>query len=142
MAAREAEFESLQAEGGRGGQWAEFLIPEETLNDLPSDDSQPESPATMETEDEADFPFEEHLQQLPYFRNKLRTMTTKWGGVQRLLRDRENQLEMCLGNMVVFLEGVDEFLTWVRNQGALDCLSRGIPADVSDLQAYQTGVCE
>ena len=86
-----------------------------------------------------DFPFEEHLAQLPYFRNKMNAMTTKWGGVQRLLRDRENQLEMCLGNMVVFLEGVEEFLTWIRNQGGLKCLSSAPPADLSKLQAYQTG---
>lgn len=90
-------------------------------------------------EEEADFPFEEHLGQLPYFSNRLRTVATKWGDVQRLLRERENQLELCLGNMVVFMKGVEEFLTWVRNQGALKCLSMDPPADLPELQSYQTG---
>ena len=92
-----------------------------------------------EGSDETDFPFEEHLAQLPYFRNKIRAIATKWADVQRLLRDRENQLEMSLGNMVVFLEGVDGFLDWVREQGALECLCSGPPADLSELQTYQTG---
>lgn len=97
-------------------------------------------PIHTATTDEADSPFEEHFAQLPYFRNRLRTVATKWGDVQRLLRERENQLELCLGNMVVFMKGVEEFLTWVWNQGTLKCLSLDPPADLPELQSYQSGI--
>ena len=120
--------------------WGDHLLPEETQNHLPSDDSQPESPAAMDTAEETDFPFEEHLQQLPYFRTKMRVMSVKWGEVQRLLRDRENQLELSLGNMVVFLEGVEQLLTWIRDQTGLACLSSIPPANLAGLNSFQTGV--
>ena len=93
-----------------------------------------------EAQEENDFPFIEHLSRLPYFKNKARAMATKWAGVQRLLRDRENQLEMSLGNMVLFLEGVDEFLLWVQNQRGLDCISLPPSADMAELQADQEAI--
>lgn len=145
VTAHRDEFKFLRAEGGSEGQWSGHLIPDNVLKQLPVDDSQPQSPVTMATvtnddNDEPDFPFEEHLEQLPYFRTKIHAMTTKWGGVQRLLRDRENQLEMCLDNMVVFLEGVNSFLEWIRDQHTLSCLSSIPPADLTQLKIYQTGI--
>ena len=44
MAAHEDQFELLRAEGGKEGRWAEYLVPEDMQNELPSDDSQPQSP--------------------------------------------------------------------------------------------------
>ena len=141
VTAHKNEFDLLCREGGQGSQWGDYLVPEDTQNNLPSDDSQPQSPVALETEEEdVDFPFGEHLEQLPYFRNKMHAVTANWGGVQRLLRDRENQLEMSLGNMVVFLEGVEEVLTWIQNQTVLECLCSIPPADLTLLKHFQT--CE
>ena len=140
---RKNEFDHLQEEGGHGGQWAEHLVPVETQNQLRLDDSLPDSPVATETspEDEEgnDFPFEEHLQQLPYFRTKMVAVTTKWGGVQRLLRDRESQLEMSLGNMVVFLEGAGQLVSWVRGRRERECVCGLPPANLTLLQTYLSG---
>ena len=90
-------------------------------------------------QDETDFPFEEQLSQLPYFRTKLKAIATKWTGVQQLLRDRENQLEMCLGNMIVFLEGAEGLVRWAEQRRASECLSVPPPADLGQLQAHLSG---
>lgn len=44
VATHEDQFELLRAEGGRGGEWAEYLVPEDLQSELPSDESQPQSP--------------------------------------------------------------------------------------------------
>ena len=44
VAAHEGQFKLLWVEGGREGQWAEYLIPEDMQNELPSDNSQLQSP--------------------------------------------------------------------------------------------------
>ena len=141
MWSRRRELEELQSEGGDS--WGDYLVPEETQNQIRLDDSLPHSPVTTTTSpgdrEENDFPFEEHLQQLPYFRNKMVAMTTKWGGVQRLLRDRESQLELSLGNMVLFLEGAEQQVEWVGQRAGLECVGGGIPASLPQLQALLTG---
>ena len=140
MATRKREFDQLQSDGA--DTWGDHLVPVETQNQLRLDDSLPQSPvATMTSfhEEQNDFPFEEHLQQLPYFRNKMVAVSTKWGGVQRLLRDRENQLEMSLGNMVLFLEGAKQLVEWVGQWAGLQCVGGGIPASLPQLQAFLTG---
>lgn len=48
VAGREDQFELLRAEGGKEGRWAEYLVPEDMQNELPSDDSQPQSPGGSE----------------------------------------------------------------------------------------------
>ena len=124
MATRKSEFDQLQSDGA--DTWGDHLVPVETQNQLRLDDSLPQSPVATTTsfhEEQSDFPFEEHLQQLPYFRNKMVAVSTKWGGVQRLLRDRENQLEMSLGNMVLFLEGAEQLVEWVGQWAGPDVTS-------------------
>ena len=145
VVARKSEFDELQTDGEET--WGDHLVPMETVNQLRLDDSLPQSPVATTTttspddREQNDFPFEEHLQQLPYFKNKMAAMTTKWGGVQRLLRDREGQLEMSLGNMVLFLEGVEEVVVWVGQWAGLPCVGGGIPASLSRLQTFLTGKC-
>ena len=84
-------------------------------------------------EEATDFPFET---QLPYIRNRVKLAAKKWSSVQRLLEEREHQLEMSMGSMVAFLEAVAELLTWTEEKLRLDALSATPPASLPALRGY------
>ena len=84
-------------------------------------------------EEATDFPFEI---QLPYIRNRVKLAAKKWSSVQRLLEEREHQLEMSMGSMVAFLEAVAELLTWTEEKLRLDALSATPPASLPVLRGY------
>ena len=44
VSSRGESFDSLRSEGGREGKWGEYLVPDDMQSELPSDDSQPQSP--------------------------------------------------------------------------------------------------
>ena len=61
---------------------------------------------------------------------------SRWASVWQLLRERENHLEMSMGNMIVFLEGASELINWIRDKLQLDAVSAMPPANVVKLKNF------
>lgn len=92
----------------------------------------------LEGEEATDFPFD--TTQLPYIRNRVKVAAKKWSSVQRLLQEREHQLEMSMGSMVAFLEAVAELLNWIEEKLRLEALSAAPPASLPVLRGYMETV--
>ena len=88
----------------------------------------PSQPPTGEEQDTGFF--------LPYVRSRMKGMDDKWSSVKQLLRERESQLEMCMGNMVVFLDNATELLNWLNERLQLEALSATPPADLEQLRGF------
>ena len=73
---------------------------------------------------------------LPYIRSRMKGADDKWTSVKQLLREREHQLEMCMGNMVVFLDNATELLDWLNERLQLEALSATPPANLEQLRGF------
>ena len=83
--------------------------------------------------DDSEFP---PPSQVHYVKRRTASTSTQWGKLQRLLKEREQQLEMSSGSMQEYLEGLQNLLDWSEEQLALDSLIATPPAHAQQLKGY------
>lgn len=64
-------------------------------------------------------------------------MTRVWSTVQRLLADRDLELELCTGSYQAFLEQAEVLMVWLRGKLGGEVLSGLPPADLEVVEGYQ-----
>jgi hypothetical protein len=77
---------------------------------------------------------------LPYVRKQTDSMNRKWNNIQRLLLDREQQLELSSGSYRTFIEHAQDLLAWLDGKLGMGALSGAPPADLDVVEGYQRDV--
>ncbi len=77
---------------------------------------------------------------LPYVRKQTHALKEKWASVQRLLQEREQQLETSTGSYQAFTEHAHSLLSWLRGKLEMGSLFGTPPADLEVVEGYQEEV--
>ena len=83
--------------------------------------------------DDSDFP---PPSQMPYVKRRTSSILSKWTKLQRLLKEREQQLEMSSGSMQEYLEYLQNLLDWIDRELKQDSLVATPPAHAQLLKGY------
>ena len=74
--------------------------------------------------------------QLPYIKRRTSPIFAKWAKLQKLLKEREQQLEMSSGSMQDYLERFQNLLDWIDQELQQDALVVVPPAHAQLIKGY------
>ena len=77
---------------------------------------------------------------LPYVRKQIQSLHAKWASVQRLLENREQQLETSMGSYQAFTEHAQSLMAWLHGKLDMRSLFGAPPAGLAVVEGYQQEV--
>ena len=73
---------------------------------------------------------------LPYVKRRTTSILDKWSKLQRLLKEREQQLEMSSGSMQDYLENLQNLINWMDGELQRESLAATPSAHAPQLKGY------